>query len=148
MVHRKKFDDVIGHVIRQPCCFFNLQKSHLKWLNRSRRNYTYDRLSMRNKRFTHMMSKVTWFGSHIGFTWKPIKKSSSSDQLDRSKGNFTQMFPKPWVYRFVKEYDRSHGVAAILDWRKILNNVFFWDRLINRSETSQLWSSHDGEYMF
>jgi len=33
----------------------------------------YDQLSMRNKTFTHMMSKVTLFGRHIGFTLKPIK---------------------------------------------------------------------------
>ena len=34
---------------------------------------TYDRLSMRNKSFTHMMSSVTWFGGHIRFTLKHIK---------------------------------------------------------------------------
>ena len=35
--------------------------------------YTYDRLSMRNKRFTHMTSYVTWFSSHIGCTVKHVK---------------------------------------------------------------------------
>ena len=64
--------------------------------------YTYDRLSMRNKRFTHLTSQVTWFGSHIGFTLKPIFIFFSR-QLDRSRGNFKQMFPKPWVYKFVQE---------------------------------------------
>ena len=28
--------------------------------------YRYDYLSMRNKRFAHMLSEVTWFGSYIG----------------------------------------------------------------------------------
>ena len=37
--------------------------------------YMYDRLFMRNKTFTHMMSWFTWFGSNIGFTLKPIKKN-------------------------------------------------------------------------
>ena len=48
--------------------------------------YTYDRLSMGNKRFTHMMSLVTSFGSHIGFTPKPIKMIS----LKRSPGKGLQ----------------------------------------------------------
>ena len=63
--------------------------------------YTYNHLSMRNKRFTHMTSQVTWFGSHIGFTIKPIK--SSPERLNRSRGNFTKMFSKPLVYKIVME---------------------------------------------
>ena len=35
--------------------------------------YRYDRQSRRNKTFTTMMSLVTWFGSHIGFTLKHFK---------------------------------------------------------------------------
>ena len=48
--------------------------------------YMYDGLSMRDKRFTHMMSLVTWFGSHIGFTLKPIKKNLlQNGQTDRGE---------------------------------------------------------------
>ena len=44
---------------------------------------TYDRLSMRNKRVTHVMSLVTWFGSHIGFTIKPVKIHHLKEVLAR-----------------------------------------------------------------
>ena len=102
----KKIDDIIGHVIWQPYC---LRKKINKPSKISEvaehieaKRYTYDHLSMRNKRFTHMASLVTWFDSHIGFTLKTYKKSSSPERLDRSRRNFTQMFPKPWVYKFVQ----------------------------------------------
>ena len=44
----------------------------------------YNRLSMRNKRLTDMTSSVTWFGSHIVFTIKPIKKifSRTAGQIE------------------------------------------------------------------
>ena len=42
--------------------------------------YTYDHLSMRNKTIT---SLVTWFGSHIEFTLKPIKIHHSKEVLVR-----------------------------------------------------------------
>ena len=41
---------------------------------------------------------------------KTYKKSSSPEQLDRSRGNFMQMFPKPWVYKFVEEQFIGHMV--------------------------------------
>ena len=47
------------------------------------KHYTFDRLSMKNKRITHMTSQVTWFGSHIGFTLKPIKILHSKEVLVR-----------------------------------------------------------------
>ena len=73
MVHTKKFHDVIGHVIQQPYCFFFVLFSPSKIFSETPEKievklYTYDRLSMTNKRVTHMTSYVTWFGSHIGFT--------------------------------------------------------------------------------
>ena len=78
MVHKNIFDDVIGHVIRQPYCFYfflNLQKIFFSEMAEKieAKLYTNDHLSMRNKRVTHMISLVTSFGSHIGFTLKPIK---------------------------------------------------------------------------
>ena len=45
--------------------------------------YTYDRVSTRNKRFTRMTSLVICFGSHIGFTLKPIKRHYSKEVLVR-----------------------------------------------------------------
>ena len=64
MVHKNIFDDVIGHVIRQPYCFYfflNLQKIFFSEVAEQieAKLYKFDRLSMRNKRFTHMMSLVT-----------------------------------------------------------------------------------------
>ena len=63
--------------------------------------YTYDRLSMRNKKFTHMTSKVTWFGSHIGFARKHIQIFSR--KAGQIEGKLQKMFPKPWGYNFFKE---------------------------------------------
>ena len=60
--------------------------------------YTYDGKSMRNKRFTYIYDII----GHM--VWQPYwiypktyKKKSSLEWLDRSRGNFTRMFPKPWV---------------------------------------------------
>jgi len=57
--------------------------------------YTYDRLSMRNKSFTHMMSLVTWFGSHIGFILKPIKIFSRT--AGQIKGKLHTSVPQAMV---------------------------------------------------
>ena len=45
--------------------------------------YTYDRLSMRNKRVTHKTSLVRLLGSHIRFTLKPIKIHHSKEVVAR-----------------------------------------------------------------
>ena len=60
-------------VIRQPYCFFWFFLTSEIDEQIEAKLYKYDRLSMRNKRITHMMSLVTWFGRHIGFTLKHIK---------------------------------------------------------------------------
>ena len=85
--------------------------------------YTDDHLSMRNKSFTHMMSLVTWFSSHIGFTLKPIKIfSRTAGQIE---GKLHTHVPQALCVSFCEGIiERSHGLAAILDWRKVLNNVF------------------------
>ena len=80
--------------------------------------YTYDHLSMRNKRFTHMTSEVTWFGSHVGFNQKHKNLLQQNSLSDRSRGNFTSMFHKACMYKVRKESLVSHGLAAILDLRK------------------------------
>ena len=78
MVHRNFFHDVIGHVIQQSYCLKKQKKTSKTFSEVAEqiemKLYTYDRLSMRNKRFTQMMSLVTRFGSHIGFILKPTKK--------------------------------------------------------------------------
>ena len=47
--------------------FLNLQKSSsLKWLNKSRQNFTRMTACPWGTKGSHMISYVTWFGSHIG----------------------------------------------------------------------------------
>ena len=76
--------------------------------------YRYDCRSTRNKRFTHMMSQVTWFGSQIGFPLKLIKVfSRAAGQIEgKLHTNIPQALGIPWHSRIS---DRSHGLAAILD---------------------------------
>ena len=84
MFHKIKVDDVIGHVIGQPYCFF-FKPSKIFFTEMAEqieaKLYKYDRLSTRNKTFTNMISLVTWFGSHIGFTRKPTKKIHHSKEV-------------------------------------------------------------------
>ena len=72
--------------------------------------YTYDQLSMRNKRFTQMMSSVPWFGSHIGFTIKHIK-SFFSRTAGHIKGKLHKNSLKACVHKAVKEKLMSHGLG-------------------------------------
>jgi len=72
----EKIDDAIGHVVKQ--LFFwkkkNLHKSTLKWLNRLRKNFTgITAYRWGIKSSPPMTSYITWFGSHIGLTVKPLK---------------------------------------------------------------------------
>ena len=62
---------------------------------------TYDCLSMRNKTFTQMISKVTWLGSHIGFTLKPIKKFFSR-MAGQSEGKLHTNVPQAMGVQFCK----------------------------------------------
>ena len=76
--------------------------------------YTYDSLSMRNKRFTHIMSWVTWFGSHIGFTLKPIKIFSGTAGL--IEGKLHTNVPQALGVQVCSGIsDRSYGLTAMLD---------------------------------
>ena len=76
--------------------------------------YTYDHPSVRNKTFTHMMSIVTWFDSHIGFTLKPIKIfSRTAGQIEgKLHTNVPQAMGIPGYSQII---ERSRGLAAILD---------------------------------
>ena len=78
----KKFDDIVSHIIRQPHCFFK-KTSNIFFSEMTEqiemKLYTYDCLSMMNKRFTHMMSQVTCFGSHTAYTLKPLKIHHSKE---------------------------------------------------------------------
>ena len=78
--------------------------------------YTYNHLPMRKKKFTHMMSLVTWFGSHIGFTLKPIKKKVFSRMAGQTEGKLHKNVPQAMGVQVCEGIiDGSHGLAAILD---------------------------------
>ena len=65
MVHRKKYHEVIGHVIQQPYCLKKIFKPSKIIFSEVAEQievklYMYDRLSMRNKRFTHIIGHMAW----------------------------------------------------------------------------------------
>ena len=89
MVHRKKTSWYWSHDSAAILFFFKITLNNLLlwsgWTDRRETLHVW-RLSMWNKSFTHMMSKVTWFGSHSAFTRKPIKNTP----LKRSPGEGLQ----------------------------------------------------------
>ena len=103
-------------MIRQPYCLKKIKPSKIFFSEVAEqievKLYLYDRLSMRNKRFTHMMSLVTWFGSHIGFTLRPIKIFSrmAGQMEEKLHTNVPQAMGIPGYSQII---DRSHGLAAI-----------------------------------
>ena len=64
--------------------------------------YRYDRLSMRDKKFSTHDVMSHGLAAIIFLKNKPLK-SYSLQLRDRSRGNFTHMFPKPWGYQGVHE---------------------------------------------
>ena len=100
----KKIHDIIDHVIPQPYCFEKIKtfKNHLLWNGWTDRGETLHVWlpATGNKRFTHMMSLVTWFGSHIWFTLKPIKIHHSKEVLARVCNLWLLFFLFPFYYFF------------------------------------------------
>ena len=69
---------------------------------------------MRKKKFTRMMSSVTWFDSHIGFSLKPIKNLLQNGWTDKEEIH-TNVPQAIGVQVCSGIIDRSHDLAAILD---------------------------------
>ena len=106
--------------------FFNLQKSFLKWLNRSSRNYTALTAYPCGTKGSRLWHHVTWFGSHIGFTLKPSKILSRTSGQMEGKCNIN-VFQALGISGNSQIIERSHGLAAIFDWMKIFFfNDFSW----------------------
>ena len=70
-----------------------------------------------------MTSLVTWSGSQIGFTLKPLNNILS--QTAQPINTKFHVCPRDMVFKIWSlKHHRSHGMATILDWRKILKHYF------------------------
>ena len=102
MVHTKKIHDLLAslnfYIFFLPEKIFSEVAEQIE-----AKIYTYDRLSMRNKSVTHLMSLVTWFGGHIEFTRKPIKKIFFSRTAGQIEGKLHINVPQGSMYKVVRE---------------------------------------------
>ena len=75
--------------------------------------YTYDCLSMKNKSHTYdVIGHMVWQPYWI---YPKTDKKSSPERLDKSRGNFTQVFPKPWVYKWhIAQLYSSRGMSVVV----------------------------------
>ena len=79
--------------------------------------------AMRKKKFTYDIGHKVWL--YFLFFWRINLQKSSSECLDRSRGNFIHMFPKPWIWGCSQIINWTNCPAVMLDWTKILN-YFSW----------------------
>ena len=105
MVYRKKFNDIVSHVIRQlhfVLFFLTFKNLWSGWTDRGETLHVW--LPMHEERNVHTYHII----GHL--VWQPYwiypkmyLKKKSPERLDRSRRNFTQMFPKPWGYQSIHE---------------------------------------------
>ena len=78
---------------------------------------------------------------------------SSPERLDRLRGNFTHMFPKPWGYQFVHKYLIGHTVwqPYWIEWKSFKNSSSWTASSINRKRhiydvviTGNIWRIYPG----
>ena len=70
---------------------------------------------MKKKRFTHLMSLVIGFGSHIGFTLKPIKKIFFR-MAGQIKGKLHTSIPKATGVQVARSKYSSWGMSVVFLW--------------------------------